>query len=51
MKEEWRDIPGFEGYYQVSRETGFNRTGIVGCCKKRKRYKTDYGFKWEYKNN
>ena len=34
---------------EITRETGFNRTGILGCCKERKRYKTAYGFKWRYK--
>jgi len=27
---------------------GFNSFGIIKCCKKEKKYKTAYGFKWEY---
>jgi hypothetical protein len=34
---------------EITRETGFNRTGIVGCCKKRKKFRTAYGYQWEYK--
>lgn len=33
---------------QVKREIGFNTFGIIKCCKKEKRYKTAYGYKWEY---
>lgn len=33
---------------QVKKELGFNSVGIIGCCKKKKKYKTAYGFKWEY---
>lgn len=33
---------------QVKKELGFNSFGIIGCCKKRKKHKTAYGFKWEY---
>jgi RNA-binding protein YhbY len=29
-------------------ENGFNCFGIIKCCKKEKRYKTAYGYKWEY---
>jgi len=32
----------------VKRDLGFNSFGIIGCCKKKKRYKTAYGYKWEY---
>ena len=33
---------------QIRRDLGFNTFGIIKCCKKQKRYKTAYGFKWEY---
>jgi hypothetical protein len=33
---------------EVKREKGFNSIGIIKCCKKEKRYKTAYGFRWEY---
>lgn len=42
--KEWESIK------QVKRELGFNTFGIIKCCKKEKRYKTAYGYKWEYKN-
>ena len=32
----------------MQKETGFNTFGIISCCKKRKKYKTAYGYKWEY---
>lgn len=33
---------------EVKREKGFNSIGIIKCCKKEKRYKTAYGYRWEY---
>jgi hypothetical protein len=42
--KEWGSIK------QVLREKGFNTIGIIKCCKKEKRYKTAYGYKWEYKH-
>jgi hypothetical protein len=38
----------WESINTVKREMGFNSFGIIGCCKMRKKYKTAYGFKWEY---
>lgn len=32
----------------LKREMNFNSMGIIGCCKKKKRYQTAYGYKWEY---
>ena len=40
---EWESIK------QILREAGYNTVGIIKCCRKEKRYKTAYGFKWEYK--
>ena len=40
--KEWGSIN------EACRELGFNSVGIIGCCKKRKKYKTAYGFIWEY---
>lgn len=42
---EWESIK------QVLREKGYNTVGIIKCCKKEKRYKTAYGYKWEYKES
>ena len=42
--KEWGSI------IETKRDLGFNSFGIIKCCKKEKRYKTAYGFKWEYKN-
>jgi hypothetical protein len=33
---------------EACRENGFNSCGIIKCCKKQKRYKTAYKYKWEY---
>ena len=33
---------------EVKRQLGFNSFGIIKCCKKEKRYKTAYGYKWNY---
>lgn len=41
-------IRTFGSIKEVTRELGFNTFGIINCCKKRKRYKTAYGYKWEY---
>lgn len=43
--KEWGSIN------EIVRQTKFNKTGIIGCCKKRKRYKTAYGYIWCYKKN
>lgn len=40
----------FDSIKSVKRELGFNTFGIIKCCKKEKKYKTAYGFKWKYKN-
>lgn len=42
-------VKSWESIKQVKRELGFNTFGIIKCCKNEKRYKTAYGFKWEYK--
>ncbi len=41
-------VKTWESINMVKRELGFNSFGIIGCCKKRKRYKTAYNYKWEY---
>jgi hypothetical protein len=41
--KEWESIK------QIKREIGFNSFGIIKCCKKEKKYKTAYGYLWEYK--
>jgi hypothetical protein len=38
----------FGSINEVTRELGFNTFGIIKCCKKEKKYKTAYKFKWEY---
>lgn len=35
---------------EITNETGFNRTGIIGCCKEKDKYNTAYGYKWRYTN-
>lgn len=42
MEEIWKDVVGYERLYQVS------NIGRVKSCKKEKKYKTAYGYKWEY---
>lgn len=41
--KEWGSIK------QIKREAGLNTYGIIGCCKNKVKYKTAYGFKWQYK--
>jgi hypothetical protein len=41
-------VKQWESINTLKREMGFNSFGIIGCCKMRKKYKTAYGFKWEY---
>jgi hypothetical protein len=38
----------FESIKSIKRILGFNTFGIIKCCKKEKRYKTAYGYRWEY---
>lgn len=33
---------------EIKRNLGYNSHGIICCCKRRVRYKTAYGYKWEY---
>jgi hypothetical protein len=33
---------------EIEREAGYNSFGIINCCKKRKKYNTAYGYRWEY---
>lgn len=41
-------VKKWDSIKQVKREIGLNSFGIIKCCKKEKRYKTAYGYKWEY---
>ncbi len=45
---EGNTIKLWESIKMVKRELGFNTFGIIKCCKKEKKYKTAYGYKWEY---
>lgn len=36
---------------EIQRTCGYDSTTIINCCKKKKRYKTAYGYKWEYTKN
>lgn len=45
---EGQEIRIFGSIQEVQRELGFNTFGIIKCCKKEKKYKTAYKFKWEY---
>lgn len=44
-------IKKWGGIKLACRELGFNSFGIIKCCKKEKRYKTAYGYKWQYANS
>jgi len=52
MKEEWKDILGYESYYQVSstrdaeRQTGIFHNSISRCCNLLQ--STAGGFYWKY---
>lgn len=35
---------------QIHNETGYKGSSIISCCKKEKRFKTAYGYKWQYAN-
>lgn len=41
-------IKEWDSINQLKKELGYNSVGIIGCCKKRKKYRTAYGYKWEY---
>jgi hypothetical protein len=41
-------IKVFDCIKDIKRELGFNSFGIIKCCKKEKKYKTAYKFKWQY---
>jgi hypothetical protein len=41
-------INTFDSIKSVKRILGFNTFGIIKCCKKEKKYKTAYGYRWEY---
>lgn len=44
-------IKEWDSINSLKRILGFNSFGIIGCCKKKVKHKTAYGFKWEYKND
>lgn len=37
MAEIWKDIPNYEGIYQVSTQCGFSRKQIAATCAGRKK--------------
>jgi hypothetical protein len=41
-------INRWESIKMACKELGYNSFGIIKCCKKEKKYKTAYGYKWEY---
>lgn len=45
--EEWKDIKGYEGLYQIS-NTGIYQSSISRCCNKEYGFKTAGGYHWEY---
>lgn len=49
LDKEGTIVKEWGGIKECCRETGFNSFGIIKCCKKEKKYRTAYGFKWEYK--
>lgn len=52
MKEEWRDIEGYNGLYQVSnqasKQTGISHRNIATCCRGERI--SAGGYKWKYKD-
>lgn len=42
LVKEWGSIN------EACKELGYNSFGIIKCCKKEKRYRTAYNYKWEY---
>lgn len=42
--KEWGSIN------EACKQLNYNSFGIIKCCKNQKKYKTAYGYKWEYKN-
>ena len=45
LVKEWGSVK------EILREAGYNTIGIIKCCKKEKRYKTAYGYQWQYKHS
>lgn len=52
----WKDIPGYEGVYEINQsgqirriETGMEITHIPACCKGKR--KSANGYRWKYKEN
>jgi hypothetical protein len=45
------EITEYAGIKEACRINGFNSFGIIKCCKKEKRYKTAYGYQWQYKDS
>lgn len=39
----------YYGAGEIERLKGYDPSSITKCCRKRKNYKTAYGYKWEYK--
>lgn len=50
LEKDGAFVKRWDSLGDVVRELGFNKTGITGCCKKRPKYNTAYGYKWEYAN-
>lgn len=42
------EVNVFESINDIKRKLGYNSFGIIKCCKKEKKYKTAYKYKWEY---
>lgn len=50
LTKEGEFVREWESINQAKKELGYNSMGIIKCCKKEKRYKTAYGYKWQYKD-
>lgn len=52
IKEIWKDIPGYEGLYQVSNlgRIKTSTSNIIKCCKKNPKYNKVKGYIWRYKS-
>lgn len=47
--KNWNLIKEWGSINEACIELGINSFGIIKCCKKEKKYKTAYGYKWKYK--
>lgn len=49
MDKNGNIIREWDSVADIHRELGYSTNGIICCCNKKPKYKTAYGYKWEYK--